>query len=833
MGGAIRRKLLAQPEHVLASGEWFITVPEESTNLVVNPSGEVDTTNWAAVGTGVSISRDTTESYYGAASIKMTDTAATGGGEYIRTEGMTATAGTTYTLSFRYKKKATVAQTGFVGVFFYTAGAVFISSAAKALARGNVSTWTYETFTFVAPATTASVQLYFSTDGVTSGQYEIWLDGVQLEAKPYPTTYIDGSQDDCIWLGAANASASYRPATTRKGGRLQPMSNYKFRITAIIGAGAAALSTLATPYAQTGGGYYQGSVAPPRVITLVGGFECDSAIDLARRRSELLAAVTPLATPQGQPARLLYVPQSCGANIAEGVVIDGVYGGGLEGNLTNDFGQERASLTFTTYLPFAAIGSSQGDRANTATLNNALSSPLNIISRNKLTGAWSTLSGGAAGGGMQTALGPDGLPYFVGTFTTIGGVSANYVAKWTGSTFQALSTGPASAAGVQKIAVGPDGSVYYSAYISATIYRIYKWNGSAWSTLADCTHGANARIDALAVGPDGTLYVGGNFTAAGGTAANNIASYNGSAWSALGTGTNGNVFALATDKAGNLYAGGEFTTAGGTTVNYIAKWSASTWAAMGGGMTGSGTVGVYGLYIDRVGNLYAGGNFDTAGGVSAIDIAMWNGAGFSPLGGGLNIGTGVAKLILMFEDGSPGINVAGFFSVNSDTSIAWVARWTGSTWIPGPVYFAPASGNYLTTFVASGIYEFFGGQFSAATVPAVTSITVTTQTSDVKLTVTGPGKIVSLRNFTTGDEIFFNLTLNAGEVATLTTGQKFSFMSNYRGDISNAIASGSEIARFRLLPGANNVALFTTGTTGASAAALTYRETYASLDNIQ
>ena len=47
--------------------------------------------------------------------------------------------------------------------------------------------------------------------------------------------------------------------------------------------------------------------------------------------------------------------------------------------------------------------------------------------------------------------------------------------------------------------------------------------------------------------------------------ANYIAKWNGSAWSALGSGMNGAVYALAVDGAGNLYAGGEFTTAGGVT----------------------------------------------------------------------------------------------------------------------------------------------------------------------------------------------------------------------------------------------------------------------------
>ena len=43
-------------------------------------------------------------------------------------------------------------------------------------------------------------------------------------------------------------------------------------------------------------------------------------------------------------------------------------------------------------------------------------------------------------------------------------------------------------------------------------------------------------------------------------------------WSALGSGTNNNVFVLACDSTGNVYAGGSFITAGGVTVNNVAKW---------------------------------------------------------------------------------------------------------------------------------------------------------------------------------------------------------------------------------------------------------------------
>ena len=92
------------------------------------------------------------------------------------------------------------------------------------------------------------------------------------------------------------------------------------------------------------------------------------------------------------------------------------------------------------------------------------------------------------------------------------------------------------------------------------------------------------------------------------------------------------VYALAFDASGNLYAGGCFTTAGGVSANRIAKWDGSSWSALGSGMNDS----VYALAVDASGNLYAGGYFTTAGGVSANRIAKWNGSSWSALGSGMN-----------------------------------------------------------------------------------------------------------------------------------------------------------------------------------------------------
>jgi hypothetical protein len=128
-------------------------------------------------------------------------------------------------------------------------------------------------------------------------------------------------------------------------------------------------------------------------------------------------------------------------------------------------------------------------------------------------------------------------------------------------------------------------------------------------------------------GPE--LYAGGYFFTAGGVAASQIAKWDGSSWTALGSGIGGGfseVRALAVfDDGGGpeLRVGGTFSTAGGVVVNRIAKWDGSSWAAHGSGMNGS----VVALTVLDDGNglsaLYAGGDFTSAIDSGDSFLAKW------------------------------------------------------------------------------------------------------------------------------------------------------------------------------------------------------------------
>ncbi|MFG0283294.1 MAG: hypothetical protein ACF8R7_02635 [Phycisphaerales bacterium JB039] len=167
---------------------------------------------------------------------------------------------------------------------------------------------------------------------------------------------------------------------------------------------------------------------------------------------------------------------------------------------------------------------------------------------------------------------------------------------------------------------------------------IARWDGSAWRSVGA---GVDGEIKAMAVYDDGggpALYAGGAFAMAGGTPAANIARWDGSSWSAVGAGiervdpgtTTGGVFAMAVfdDGAGPaLYVGGQFSAAGGQPASNLARWDGA-WAPVAGTIGGTSplpwmTPMVSALAPSNEG-LIVGGFFDEVGdSVAASSIARY------------------------------------------------------------------------------------------------------------------------------------------------------------------------------------------------------------------
>lgn len=204
---------------------------------------------------------------------------------------------------------------------------------------------------------------------------------------------------------------------------------------------------------------------------------------------------------------------------------------------------------------------------------------------------------------------------------------------------------------------------------------IAQFDGTTWTALGT---GANASVLALVVAPNGDLYAGGSFTSMGGVANTAyIARWDGSAWNALGTGTNGAVYTLAISTSNRLYVGGSFTTANGVPHNRIAPFDtdALSWgSAMSSGVDNNI---VRALAVTPNNDLYIGGTFTSASSVSNTTyIARWDGSAFNALSTGLD-----DDVYALAAHPNGNVFLGGVFDDAGGVSVSEVAEWNGTTFL--------------------------------------------------------------------------------------------------------------------------------------------------------
>ncbi len=317
---------------------------------------------------------------------------------------------------------------------------------------------------------------------------------------------------------------------------------------------------------------------------------------------------------------------------------------------------------------------------------------------------WTALGSGLNGEVNALAVSGSEL-YAGGWFTAVGGSAANYIAKWDGSSWTALGSGmggPPNGSYPYVYALAVSGSDLYAGggfgtAGGSTANRIAKWNGSSWTALGSGIGGGY--VLALAVsGSD--LYAGGSFTTAGGNAANYIAKWNGSSWTALDSGMSDDVLALAV-SGNDVYAGGLFKTAGGSAANYIAKWDGSSWTALGSGMNLYGYV--YALAVSG-NDVYAGGTFTTAGGSAANYVAKWDGSSWTALASGMN------RDVLALAVSGSDLYAGGYFTTAGGSAANYVAKWNGTSWSA----LGTGMNSTVLTLAVSGSDLYAGGYFTTA-----------------------------------------------------------------------------------------------------------------------
>lgn len=312
--------------------------------------------------------------------------------------------------------------------------------------------------------------------------------------------------------------------------------------------------------------------------------------------------------------------------------------------------------------------------------------------------SWSNLDGGVEScpsicTGKVIALETKGDDLYVGgDFIYAGGMRANQIARWDGSKWFTLGEGIPmrnnfhESIGVDAIAISGNDIYTVGNVITdlkdnlfSNLDGVALWDGSRWSAQGGGVSGQGHSLSANAVAIKGDeIYVGGNFQIAGFTSANNIARFDGHIWYGLGSGIDGcsscTPYVLTMAARGNdLYVGGQFNSAGGVQANNIARWDGENWHALGSGANGP----VYKIAFNGD-DIYVGGAFTSIDGVKANGIARFDGTGWHALGSGVS---GRVQAIA-FKDNE--VYVGGFFDKAGGKTIYNFARWTGPAIVTPP-----------------------------------------------------------------------------------------------------------------------------------------------------
>ncbi len=288
--------------------------------------------------------------------------------------------------------------------------------------------------------------------------------------------------------------------------------------------------------------------------------------------------------------------------------------------------------------------------------------------------------------------GPGGSQLLVGGSFVVGTRTTNLLAGYDGTQWLPAGTG------------GPTGPVRAFVQFQGQLIAasnglggslVWGWNGTSWQVLGGCT----GFVQAMTV-YNGELVVAGNLTAVGAVPANGIARWNGTAWSAFGSGVLGTVNALAVFN-NVLHVGGALVQAGGLAVTNYAIWNGTTWLA------GPSFNGPIETMTTRIGTattnswLFAGGSFTTiAGLISANRVARYNSStnSWSAMAG---LPGSACSALFVRGTGLNTFEVTAGISDPASAQKAW--RWTGTTWT--------ALGSFVDLAAVPACFQYYNGQY--------------------------------------------------------------------------------------------------------------------------
>lgn len=803
-----------------------ILLPEGTTNYVLNPAIRYDTSEWNAEGSV--ITRTLEKARFGFASLQVvTSGVAVHEGAYTRVsdlEGISDFVTVSVYLRGEGKVRVRLDDNALNGNEYVSQPVVL-----------NDKKWTR---VLVSGRCNGGddVRLYVETDEDTAVVRTFYVDGAQMERKPYMTTYCDGEQDNCHWNGIYHGSTSTRIEKTRDGGRWVQLAGKEreledLYVTVAGGLGMPSQTTHTQPFALAPGGYFQNRKVNMRVTTFT--FHAKHEVDgtckpvtlqhLHELRQMLIDTVKSDLTGGDENIWFMYqdgpIPLYFRAR----------YDGGLEGewDIRNEF---------------------------------VNSFPLRILATDPffLEDTWEA----------ELLDFQDNL--------TIGSIAQRLNGKWGNMNYGF----DAYLATYSSLTLGPRGRIYAGLNQLVTLANnnalavdplrsvkgIASWDGTSWSPVGAVGAG-NVTIQDIAVAPNGDIYVCGSFTSIGGVAANYIAKWNGSTWSALGSGLNNLAYTLAISPNGDVYVCGTFTTAGGITCS-IARWDGSSWHAVVLGLgtviamaiTKDGTKLYYAptvggfatvfeydiatatttqlgsafntspnlsLRISPTGELYTSGTFFISANQLDNGIARWNGSSWEAVGvtrlAGMNdanyIYADEIRDIAFFPDGRI-LAVGDFRTQGEPIHPENMMIFNGSVWtrLDAQIGFDTSTDPIGSCLITLNGDVVVGASATASTIKCSGITTVTnpgTSEAYPTLYIKGPGTMIWLENQTTKKIVYMYMEIADGEEVSIDFG-KGKVESTTRGSLLFTILQGSSFHDFTLAPGDNTIAAFMVDDVNAS-----------------
>lgn len=798
-------------------GSWSVLRPTTTTrfNLALNPSAELSATaEWFDGGTFPSFcelpTRSAAEAWIGEASFSMELTGANSdiqSGFYFSPPALGR-----YTVSLYVKK------TGNLDNFAINVDGIenpqSILSRTYDHSDGTESDWFRCAYSFDVVSLSDKL-IRFRGEPYTFGEYfTLYLDGILVEQTNKVLPYFDGSLEGARWQGLAHRSISVLDEGEAA------LSDFGFQMTDMVGGNAVQWNTISTPLAF-GGGYYQRSTAAMSELTLVGAIEASGRPDLERKRRGLQNLLSPQSNI---PLRMIYRPQEmCGAeDWAQSVMVEAVYTGGLEGNLTNEF-VERVSINFRIHTPY--IATDLIDQTQNITILKAIDARPGFIRRDSF--------------GVYHA-----MPYITAQELTI-------------------------------YARSPWGVIYAAYSVDPTDLRLYTLDeeNMTYSQVGAFTATAITpdplRINSIRFDRSGNVWVCGNFNTVDGNTANNLAVYANGSWSSpITTITEAYSLGLATvqdvawTSEGTMYVVGNFATINGVTIKNFGKFEGGVFVAVSPGINGSfddTLPPTLHLLVDARDTVYIYGRFSGSGG-SLTPRNYWT---YTPSDGSFrspgNVGDVDSEEVfkaLFLRDGS--LIMLGTFTAVKGTPLNGYVIWQGDNYQSIPYlepYFPPSSvsqgpdgllqmGYPLPDPYTGGWLQFNGdvlirpeyrpgedafedgvsfgafttvdaypdrmtylfGVASQATayVPETNVITVDGDANVwPEFFLIGPLNLYNITNHTTGKTMHFNLVLQAGDTARLKLFPRVELNAVMGGNLKASVLAGSQTREFFLVPGDN------------------------------